>query len=74
MIMLPWWVYLCIIGIIYSGYKVFTISKEEKTVDESFIEKEGQVFIERMEKERERRKQGVIEAEEQQAQKDTSIA
>jgi hypothetical protein len=33
----------------------FTTAKEEEKLDQSFIEKEGRVYIERMEQERERR-------------------
>nr|WP_237728685.1 sporulation YhaL family protein [Bacillus halotolerans] len=51
----PWWVYLCIVGIIFSAYKLVSAAKEEDKLDQSFIEKEGQVYIERMEKEKERR-------------------
>ncbi|AJH23320.1 Sporulation protein yhaL [Bacillus velezensis M27] len=55
MLFFPWWVYLCIIGIIFSAYKLFSTAKEEEKLDQSFIEKEGRVYIERMEQERERR-------------------
>lgn len=51
----PWWVYLCIVGIIFSAYKLMTTAKEEEKIDQAFIEKEGRVYIERMEKEKERR-------------------
>ncbi|MFJ5963910.1 MULTISPECIES: sporulation YhaL family protein [unclassified Bacillus (in: firmicutes)] len=57
MLFFPWWVYVCIIGIIYSAYKLMTTAKEEQEIDQSFIEKEGEIFIERMEQERERRRQ-----------------
>ncbi|MFC0272069.1 sporulation YhaL family protein [Metabacillus herbersteinensis] len=55
MILLPWWVYLCIIGIIYSGYMAFQTARQDRVVDEEFIENEGRIFIERIEKEREKR-------------------
>ncbi|ALC80610.1 MULTISPECIES: sporulation YhaL family protein [Bacillus] len=55
MLLLPWWVYLCIIGIIFCLYKVITTTKEEEQIDQSFIEKEGQIFMERIKKEKERR-------------------
>lgn len=45
------WYYLC-------AYKLMTTAKEEQEIDQSFIEKEGEIFIERMEQERERRRQG----------------
>lgn len=52
MLFFPWWVYLCIVGIIFSAYKLVAAAKEEEQVDQSFIEKEGQIYMERMEKER----------------------
>ncbi|WP_412758939.1 sporulation YhaL family protein [Metabacillus fastidiosus] len=59
-LLLPWWIYLCIVGIIYSGYMTFKTAKQDRKIDEEFIEKEGQVFIERIEEER-KKKQGVNE-------------
>ncbi|WLR42838.1 sporulation YhaL family protein [Bacillus carboniphilus] len=56
MLTLPWWVYFCIVGILFSGYMAFTNFKKEQEIDEAFIEKEGEIYIERMEKEREQRK------------------
>ena len=58
MLFCPRWVYACIIGIIFCAYKLMTTAKEEQEIDQSFIEKEGEIFIERMEQERERRRQG----------------
>ncbi|QNG59739.1 sporulation YhaL family protein [Metabacillus idriensis] len=56
MILLPWWIYLCILGILYSGYMAFSTTRKEKIVEEAYIEKEGNIYIERMLKEREIRK------------------
>ncbi|UAL53159.1 MULTISPECIES: sporulation YhaL family protein [Metabacillus] len=56
MILLPWWVYLCILGILYSGYMAFSTTRKEKIVEEAYIEQEGNVYIERMLKEREIRR------------------
>lgn len=50
MLFFPWWVYLCIVGIIFSAYKLVAAAKEEEKVDQAFIEKEGQIYMERMEK------------------------
>ena len=50
MLLFPWWVYLCIVGIIFSAYKLMTTAKEEEKIDQAFIEKEGRIYIERMEK------------------------
>ncbi|MFT0802462.1 sporulation YhaL family protein [Bacillus swezeyi] len=66
MLLFPWWVYLCIVGIIFSAYKLMTTAKEEEKIDQAFIEKEGRIYIERMEKEKERRmKRSVDEKDEQ---------
>lgn len=76
MLFFPWWVYACIIGIIFCAYKLMTTAKEEQEIDQSFIEKEGEIFIERMEKERERRRQDqqVKRSQDTAAQEDHSIA
>ncbi|MEH6978518.1 MULTISPECIES: sporulation YhaL family protein [Bacillus] len=54
---LPWWIYLVIIGIVVSGYMVLYTSKKEQEMDNEFIEKEGEVYMKRLEEERERRNQ-----------------
>ncbi|OAS84006.1 MULTISPECIES: sporulation YhaL family protein [Metabacillus] len=57
MLLLPWWIYVCIIGILVSGYMAFKTAREDKLVDHEFIEKEGQVFIERIEQERQKKQE-----------------
>ncbi len=52
----PWWVYVVISGIIFSGYMVIRTARNEQEVENSFIENEGQVYIERMNQEKEGRK------------------
>ena len=54
---LPWWIYLVIIGIVLSGYMVLYTSKKEQDMDNEFIEKEGEVYMKRLEEEREKRNQ-----------------
>ncbi|PGA90249.1 sporulation YhaL family protein [Bacillus toyonensis] len=54
---LPWWVYLVIVGIVLSGYMVLYTSKKEQEMDNEFIEKEGEVYMKRLEEEREKRNQ-----------------
>jgi len=54
---LPWWVYLVIVGIVLSGYMVLYTSKKEQDMDNEFIEKEGEVYMKRLEEEREKRNQ-----------------
>lgn len=50
MTFLPWWVYLCIVGIIFSAYMAYKTAKKDKEIEEIFIEREGNVYIERMKK------------------------
>lgn len=52
----PWWVYVVISGIIFSGYMVIRTARNEQEVEHSYIENEGHVYIERMNKEKEGRK------------------
>ncbi|MED1640387.1 sporulation YhaL family protein [Bacillus cereus] len=54
---LPWWVYLVIVGIVLSGYMVLYTSKKEQDMNNEFIEKEGEVYMKRLEEEREKRNQ-----------------
>ncbi|KMP97555.1 sporulation YhaL family protein [Bacillus cereus] len=54
---LPWWVYFVIVGIVLSGYMVLYTSKKEQDMDNEFIEKEGEVYMKRLEEEREKRNQ-----------------
>ncbi|MDI5790137.1 sporulation YhaL family protein [Bacillus licheniformis] len=49
MLLFPWWVYLCIVGIIFSAYKLMTTAKEEERLTRLY-RKEGRIYIERMEK------------------------
>ena len=54
---LPWWVYVVIVGIIVSGYMVLYTSKKEQDIDQEFIEREGNMYMQRIKEERERRAQ-----------------
>ncbi|OEH92925.1 sporulation YhaL family protein [Bacillus solimangrovi] len=53
---LPWWIYLVTIGIAYSGYMTIKTTKKDEEIDQQFIEREGEVYIKRMEREREKRR------------------
>jgi len=53
---LPVWMYFIIAGIFFSGYKVIEGVLEDKRADDEHIQREGEVFIRRMEEERKRRK------------------
>jgi Sporulation protein YhaL len=54
---LPWWIYLVVAGIIFSGYMTVRTAAQEREIDQTFIEKEGEIYMERIRKERERRQQ-----------------
>jgi hypothetical protein len=53
---IPWWVYLVIAGILFSGYKAFSLSKQDKEIDDEWNEEQGNIFIRRMRDEKERRR------------------
>ncbi len=53
----PAWGYFIMAGIVFSGYKVIEGVLEDKRADEEHIEREGKIFLERMEEERQRRKE-----------------
>ncbi|MBA2872002.1 cbb3-type cytochrome oxidase subunit 3 [Anoxybacillus calidus] len=57
MLSMPWWIYLVLIGIIVSAYMTVRTAKKEREIDEAFIEKEGEVYMERIREERARRQQ-----------------
>lgn len=53
----PWWVVMLAMFIIFSGYMAYRAIRAEKALEHQFIEKEGSVYINRMENERENRQQ-----------------
>jgi hypothetical protein len=57
MLSAPWWIYLILVGIVVSGYMTIRTAKKEREIDEAFIEKEGEVYMERIREERARRQQ-----------------
>ncbi|WP_245805794.1 sporulation YhaL family protein [Bacillus alkalicellulosilyticus] len=52
----PLWVYIAVLGIIYSGFMMVKYTLEDKDIDKEFIEKEGEIYMERIETERQRKK------------------
>lgn len=52
----PWWVFLLIVFIFISGYMAFRAMRAERILEQQFIEREGEVYMNRMAEERERRK------------------
>jgi len=63
MFSLPIWMYAVVIGIFISGFMVIFTSRQEKEIDQEFIEKEGEIYLQRMKEERERREQLQINSE-----------
>lgn len=54
---LPIWIYFVIAGIAISAFMAVKTSREERKLEQEWIEKEGEEYIERMQEEKERRKQ-----------------
>ncbi|WP_082234720.1 sporulation YhaL family protein [Halobacillus massiliensis] len=52
---LPVWVFMCILLIFVSGYMAYRAMKAERKIEQQFIEREGRVYISRMEEEKDRR-------------------
>lgn len=44
----PWWVYVMIGFIFFSGYMAFRAMKAEHELEQQYIEKEGEIYIERI--------------------------
>ncbi|WP_027409900.1 sporulation YhaL family protein [Anoxybacteroides tepidamans] len=57
MLSLPWWIYVVVAGIVFSGYMTVRTAAQERKIDEEFIEKEGEIYMERIREERRRRQQ-----------------
>ncbi|WP_425509528.1 sporulation YhaL family protein [Virgibacillus ihumii] len=51
----PWWVFLMIIFIFLSGYMAFRAMRAERELEHQFIEKEGKVYMDRLEELREQK-------------------
>lgn len=54
---IPMWVYAVAIGIIISAVMALKTGREERDVELDFIEKEGEIFMQRLEQEREKREE-----------------
>ncbi|WNF37564.1 sporulation YhaL family protein [Bacillaceae bacterium IKA-2] len=52
----PWWIYAIIVGILISGYLSFRYAKDEKELDERWIEQEGETFMEPIRERRQNKK------------------
>ncbi|MGE7606649.1 sporulation YhaL family protein [Peribacillus frigoritolerans] len=56
---MPIWIWFVFIGIIVSAVMSIWTARQDRLIDDAWIEKEGQKYIERMEEERERRKKDI---------------
>lgn len=54
---IPWWVFVMILFICFSGYMAFRAMRAERRLEQQFIEREGEIYMERIRQERERRQQ-----------------
>lgn len=54
---MPIWIWFVFIGIIVSAVMAIWTARQERIIDDEWIEKEGQKYIDRMKEERERRKE-----------------
>ncbi|MBP0726886.1 sporulation YhaL family protein [Bacillus sp. RG28] len=63
MFSLPIWMYAVVIGIFISGFMVVYTSRQEKEIDQEFIEKEGEIYLQRIKEERDRREQLQLNSE-----------
>ncbi|XJZ28105.1 sporulation YhaL family protein [Bacillota bacterium Lsc_1132] len=52
---IPIWVYMVVAGIIISALMALRTGKEERRVEQETIEKEGEIYMKRLEQERENR-------------------
>lgn len=54
---IPWWIYLVIIFILFSGYMSYRAMRAERVLEQHYIEREGQIYMERIRQERHRKQQ-----------------
>jgi Sporulation protein YhaL len=57
MLDIPFWIYFVVMGIILSAYMVIRTGKEEKLVEDEMIEREGDIYMKRLEQEREEKRE-----------------
>lgn len=53
----PFWIWLVVAGIVISAYMTIRTNREEKEMELREAEQEGDIYIKRMEEEMEKRKQ-----------------
>lgn len=53
----PFWIWLVVAGIVISGYMTIRTNREEREMELREAEQEGQIYLKRIEEEKEKRKQ-----------------
>jgi hypothetical protein len=53
----PFWIWFVVAGIVVSAYMTIRTNREEKEMETKEAEQEGLIYLERMEEEKEKRKQ-----------------
>lgn len=53
---IPFWMYLVVMGIVFSAFMVYKTGKEERQMEDEIIEREGEVYMQRLEQEREEKR------------------
>lgn len=54
---IPFWMYFVVAGIFISAFMVVKTAREDRQADLEWIEKEGDVFIKRMQEEKRKRQE-----------------
>lgn len=54
---IPIWVYAVVAGIVISALMAIKTGREERLLEREFIEQEGEIYIKRLEREKERREE-----------------
>lgn len=52
---IPWWVLAILLFICFSGYMAYRAMRAERRLEQHYIEREGQIYMERLAQERARR-------------------
>jgi|APAga8741244001_1050109.scaffolds.fasta_scaffold64364_1 heme/copper-type cytochrome/quinol oxidase subunit 3 len=56
MISLPFWIYIVVAGIFFSGFMAIRAARKDHEQEQGFIAQEGEAYMERLKEEKERRK------------------
>ena len=59
---IPFWVFAVVVGIVVSALMAMKTGREERILEMENIEKEGEIYINRLEREKEERQATKVEA------------